>query len=102
MSNQTSFRAVSEKNLETLEQYVPIVAKVHGEHHPEFHKVRKIFDALRQKIKEAGAGKPDLEGEFVALRKITGDYTVPGDTCETYAAVYNKLGEMDKAYHAEA
>ncbi|HHT74147.1 MAG TPA: iron-sulfur cluster repair di-iron protein, ric [Firmicutes bacterium] len=88
------------RNLATLEQYVPIVARVHGGTHPEFHHVRRIFDALNEKIKAEGTNRPDLAAEFSELRKITQDYTVPGDVCETYAAVYNMLAELDEAYHA--
>jgi regulator of cell morphogenesis and NO signaling len=38
--------------------------------------------------------------EFARLREITDDYTVPGDVCETYEAVYGMLADLDKAYHA--
>ena len=37
---------------------------------------------------------------FVKLREITDNYTVPGDVCESYEAVYNMLAELDKAYEA--
>lgn len=42
----------------------------------------------------------NYDEEFVKLREITSNYDVPGDTCETYEAVYQMLGEMDKVYHA--
>lgn len=101
MSASSSFRDVTEKHLKTLEQYVPIVARVHGNHHPEFHEVHQLFNTIQQKIKAAGDMQPDLEEAFTALRSVTGGYAVPGDTCETYEAVYKMLGEMDQAYHAE-
>ena len=41
-----------------------------------------------------------LKEEFVKLREITDNYTVPGDVCESYEAVYNMLAELDKAYEA--
>ena len=86
------------QNLERLEQYVPVVAKVHGGSHPEFHDVKKVFDEVSVKIKNAVSEKPDLEKEFKELREITNNYTVPNDVCESYEAVYNMLGELDKAY----
>jgi regulator of cell morphogenesis and NO signaling len=43
--------------------------------------------------------KPELESEFAELRKITSNYTVPEDVCESYEAVYDMLAELDKAYH---
>ena len=55
MSNQLTFNEVRERHFKTLEQYVPIVARVHGGSHPEFHKVHKLFDAINKKIKEAGS-----------------------------------------------
>ena len=44
--------------------------------------------------------KPDLEEEFEQLRKITNNYAVPSDVCESYETVYRLLSELDKTYHA--
>jgi len=99
MSNQLTFNEAKKTHLKTLKQYVPVVSKVHGGSHPEFHEVHKLFEAINVKIKEAGAKKPELNDEFAELRKITNDYTVPVDVCETYEAVYTMLAEIDKAYH---
>jgi regulator of cell morphogenesis and NO signaling len=87
-------------NFKTLSQYVPIVDRVHGGNHPEFHKVKTVFDTINEKVKLAGSNNPELKEEFVKLREITNNYTVPGDVCETYEAVYNMLEEIDKAYHS--
>lgn len=94
----TRFNEVKKRNFKRLEQYVPIVARVHGGTHPEFHDVRKLFDAINLKIKEAGSDKPVLYDEFRGLRKITDNYTVPEDVCESYEAVYKMLSELDEAY----
>lgn len=92
------FNEALEQNLGRLEQYVPVVARVHGESHPEFHDVKRIFDEVSVKVKKAGSEKPNLDNEFKELREITDNYTVPGDVCESYEAVYNMLEEVDKAY----
>ena len=94
----TTFNKVRERNLPKLEQFVPIVERVHGGSHPEFHAVRNVFDAIREKINGAGGERPDLDDEFKELREITDNYAVPADVCETYEAVYNMLAELDKAY----
>jgi iron-sulfur cluster repair protein YtfE (RIC family) len=94
------FNQVKENQLKTLGQYVPIVARVHGDNHPEFHEVRKVFDLLVKKIKDAGNEKPDLNAELAKLREITQNYTVPDDVCESYEAVYKMLEEVDRAYQA--
>lgn len=86
-------------NLKILEQYVPIVDRVHGETHPVFHQVRSLFEAINSKIKEAGSVTPELTVEFAKLREITGNYVIPEDVCEAYEAVYRMLGELDKAYN---
>lgn len=99
MENTKAFNVAKARHLKTLRQYVPIVARVHGQNHPEFHEVHKLFDAINQKIKDAGARRPELNREFARLREITGNYTVPGGVCETYAAVYSMLAELDRAYH---
>ena len=100
MSKQLTFHQVEETHLKTLAQYVPVVARVHGGNHPEFHEVRKVYEELAKKVKDAGAERPDLKEEFAKLREITDNYTVPGDVCESYEAVYNMLAELDKAYKA--
>lgn len=98
MSKQLTFNEVKDSNFKTLEQYVPVVARVHGGNHPEFHEVRKLFDTINEKTKEAGSEKPELKVEFSKLREITDNYTVPGDVCESFEAVYNMLAEVDEAY----
>ena len=100
MSEILTFKQAKRKYFKTLEQYVPIVARVHGAHHPEFHDVRAQFDALVQKTREAGTETPDLREEFTRIREISNNYEVPDDVCETYEAVYHMLSELDKAYHA--
>ncbi|NMA69397.1 MAG: iron-sulfur cluster repair di-iron protein, ric [Desulfitobacterium sp.] len=97
MAKET-FNEVKEKHFKTLEQFVPIVDRVHGDHHPEFHDVHKLFNSISAKVKEAGSEKPELKEEFEKLREVTDNYTVPADVCESYEAVYKMLSELDKAY----
>jgi len=92
------FNEVKEKHIETLGRYVPIVERVHGEAHPEFYNVRKLFDEINTKLKDAGQERPELEKEFEDLRQVTSNYTIPEGVCESYEAVYNMLAELDKAY----
>lgn len=88
-------------NFKKLELFVPVVDRVHGEHHPEFHDVRKLFDEINGKVKKAKSEKPDLDNEFKKLRVITNNYTVPADVCESYEAVYKMLAEVDEVYQAQ-
>lgn len=100
MTNKQAFNEVKAKHFKTLKQYVPVVARVHGKHHPEFHDVHKLFDAISRKIKESGSRLPELNEEFERLREITKSYTVPDDVCESYEAVYSMLAQLDRAYQA--
>lgn len=90
------FKALMQEHQEKLVMFVPIVARVHGPTHPEFNDVKKEFDLLIQKYK---TNKPALLPHFRSLRKITNNYQVPHDVCETYAAVYEMLSELDQALH---
>lgn len=92
-----NFNEVLSKHLDRLNQYVPIVAKVHGGTHPEFYDVKKQFDKINEKLKVSDS--PDLTKEFEELRRITDNYTVPLDVCESYEAVYKMLEEVDTAYN---
>lgn len=60
--------------------------------------MRKVFDEINIKTKEARTEKPDLDNEFKQLQEITDNYTIPGDVCESYEAIYKMLAELDKAY----
>ena len=99
MENNCMFSEAKAKYLKTLKQYVPIVARVHGKHHPEFFEVQKLFDAISQRIKVSRTEPPALNEEFAKLREITKSYAIPDDVCESYEAVYKMLAELDKAYH---
>ena len=92
------FNEVLERNLEKLELYVPVVARVHGGSHPEFHSVHDLYNKISEKIEKVGTQRPDLDEEFGELRQITENYTVPDDVCESYEAVYHMLSELDEAY----
>lgn len=100
MTEPMDFREAWKANQKNLKLYVPVVERVHGAHHPEFHEVRELFDALTEKAGKAGRGRPQLEETFQSLRRVTGNYTVPGDVCESYEAVYRMLAALDQAYHA--
>ncbi|MFA5586961.1 MAG: iron-sulfur cluster repair di-iron protein, ric [Saccharofermentanales bacterium] len=91
------FKEVLDKHLETLELYVPVVDRVHGVAHPEFHGVRKLFEDIVSMTRNPSPGQ-DYSREFELLRNITNNYAVPCDVCETYEAVYTMLAELDAAY----
>lgn len=86
---------INKNHIDKLSQYVPIVARVHGPHHPEFYEVAKIFDQIKVLANKADA---DLNPQFNNLREITNNYQVPSDVCESYQAVYELLSELDQAY----
>jgi len=95
-----TFNEVKEKHFERLEQFTPIVQRVHGDNHPEFHEVKRLWDHIHEKTQASNSEKPELGDEFKELRQMTDNYTVPGDVCESYEAVYNMLAEVDKAYQS--
>jgi len=100
MTSKIIFYKEQEKNFKTLKQYVPVVARVHGGTHPVFYEVQRHFDAILEKSKDKSIEKSALTEEFITLREITHNYTVPHDVCESYEAVYKLLEELDKAYYA--
>jgi regulator of cell morphogenesis and NO signaling len=51
MSNLT-YSEAKKKHFQTLKQYVPVVERVHGGNHPEFHVVRELLDAIWIKQKK--------------------------------------------------
>lgn len=98
MNINKEFIKIKEKHIEQLNMFVPIVNRVHGKSHPEFNDVKRIFDRLNKKLKN---NEYDLTLEFDELTKITSNYQVPSDVCESYEAVYQMLKELDCAYRNE-
>ncbi|WP_422481481.1 hypothetical protein [Pleomorphochaeta sp. DL1XJH-081] len=98
MSSNISFDQAKDRYLKTLQQYVPVVARVHGGNHPEFHEIRAVFDVLVEKIQQSETDNVQLDQEFSKLREISHNYLVPEDVCESYEAVYRMLEEIDEAY----
>lgn len=95
----SNFKKKTEETFKKLDLFVPTVDRVHGDHHPEFHEVTKLYEAIRAKRKAQDL--PDLGEEFKSLRAITEDYTVPSDVCESYEAVFLMLKEVEKDYFQE-
>lgn len=95
-----TFNEAKKRNFMKLRLFMPIVERVHGENHPEFRDVRKLFNEINVKTKKARSEKPELDNEFKQLRQITDNFKIPSDACESYTAVYNMLAEVDKAYQA--
>lgn len=92
---ENNFNDLKGNHLKILNLYVPTVARVHGNDHPEFIEVEKLYYDLNDLIKN----EEDLKEVFKSLRKITNDYKVPEDTCESYKAVYVMLEELDESYN---
>jgi iron-sulfur cluster repair protein YtfE (RIC family) len=98
MSDQSKFRQLTNELFPILVQYIPVVDRVHGAHHPEFHEVFRLFESIRQKIQTSNLEKLDLNEEFSQLQEITMNYAIPDDVCETYEAVYVMLKQLGAAY----
>ena len=98
MTKAKIFNKDQEKIIKTLRQYVPVVDRVHGDTHPEFHEVRRLFESIDEKSKTSVSEAPVLNDEFAKLRQVTKNYTIPNDVCESYEAVYVMLAELDEAY----
>jgi len=93
------FLELFNKHFKKLESYVPVVARVHGDTHPEFHDVKRVYETIKGKIKEESLESPSLFNELEELRNITDNYKVPDDVCVTYEAVYNMLKEIDDSFN---
>jgi iron-sulfur cluster repair protein YtfE (RIC family) len=85
---------------EKLDLFTKAITRAHGKNHPEAFAVRDLYVVIKERVEEAGPGTLDLDAEFNQLRKITNNYTIPDDVCETYAGTYTMLSEVDHAYHA--
>lgn len=88
------YRKNNKDLFEKIDFYLPKVKKVHGKDHEEIFEVDKIYNSIKENLDNSNYEK--LEDDFINLRKITNDYTVPQDTCETYESVYKILNKLDE------
>jgi regulator of cell morphogenesis and NO signaling len=98
MKEHETFIKDSEGYLKKLEQLIPIVDRVHGGNHPEFHEVRELFGLILNKTNVSKTGKPNIDEEIYKLRELTANYKVPSDVCESYEEVYIMLAKLDEIY----
>ncbi|MBZ6527509.1 iron-sulfur cluster repair di-iron protein, ric [Aerococcaceae bacterium DSM 111021] len=93
-----TFTQYIDTHAEKLDLYTTAITRAHGKNHPEAFDVRDMYVDLKEKTDAAKPNQPDLNSEFTELREITDNYTIPGDVCETFAAVYNMLKEANSIY----
>ncbi|MCQ2507308.1 MAG: iron-sulfur cluster repair di-iron protein, ric [Dorea sp.] len=73
--------------IKELDKILPVVERVHGDHHPELHQVAELYRALKEEAKAE---------TFAKLREVTSNYTVPEDACPTYIKTYHDLKVLDQ------
>lgn len=65
-----------------LDKILPVVVRVHGDHHPELREVGELYSQLK-----AAPGQDVID----RLKTVTQNFTVPEDACPTYAKAYKDL-----------
>lgn len=65
-----------------LDKILPVVVRVHGDHHPELREVGELYTQLK-----AAPGQQVID----RLKAVTRDFAVPEDACPTYAKAYQDL-----------
>lgn len=116
------------KALPKTAELLNVILRVHGKNHPELFEVYSLFGQLKTDLeqhllKEETMLFPDFEdsiankneilhltktiineheaaGEILAkLRKVTKEYSLPEDGCETFAKTYEMLEEIEEDLH---
>ena len=80
---------MKEETMLTLNKILPVVERVHGEHHPELHQVAALYEEFKN---------APSEEIFRKLREVTQNYAVPADACPTYAKTYRLLEALDREH----
>jgi iron-sulfur cluster repair protein YtfE (RIC family) len=97
MSNQY-FLDVFNSHVKRLRLIVPVVTRVHGEHHPELHEIKRLFLELDETIIKSNPKELELFQLFSQLREVSHAYMIFDDACETYEEMLNMLRQIDLAY----
>lgn len=81
---------MNQEIIKELDKILPVVVRVHGEHHPELRQVAELYARLKQ--------NPDVR-TVQELRTVTNHFTAPADACPTFQKTYADLaaltGEMN-------
>lgn len=81
---------MNQEIIRELDKILPVVVRVHGEHHPELRQVAELYARLKQ--------NPDAR-TVQELRTVTNHFTAPADACPTFQKTYADLaaltGEMN-------
>ncbi len=75
--------------------FTPILVRVHGAHHPELTQVHDLTQSIADTL-----DPEQITALFAQLRRVTGDYEVPADGCEAFAATYQALRKADESHAA--
>ncbi|MBS3972153.1 MAG: iron-sulfur cluster repair di-iron protein, ric [Erysipelotrichia bacterium] len=97
MSNRYFFD-VFNTSIKRLRLIVPVVTRVHGEHHPELHEIKSLFLELDETTIKSLPNELELFHLFSQLRDVSHHYLVPDDACETYEEMLVMLKKLDLAY----
>lgn len=93
-----NFPEQTKELVETLERYLPIVARVHGEHHAEIVKLQRVLESMLPTLHGEEGASSSLSHDFERLRALTANYAVPDDVCESYELVFTLLEKVERAY----
>ena len=76
---------MNQEIIKELDKILPVVVRVHGEHHPELAQVAALYARLRQ--------NPDAQ-TAQELRAVTNHFTAPADACPTFQKTYADLAAL--------
>lgn len=85
-------KTFNSENIEILNKYLPVVIRVHSDIHPELNEVLSLYQEMMQDDKSLEE-KQELSKK---LAKVTNNFTIPADACETYAKSYQLLADLNK------
>jgi len=73
---------MNQEIVKELDKILPVVVRVHGDHHPELREVGELYTQLK--------AAPNAE-VIARLKAVTRNFAVPEDACPTYAKAYRDL-----------
>lgn len=76
---------MNQEIIKQLDKILPVVVRVHGEHHPELERVAELYARLRQ--------TPDAQ-TAQELCDVTDCFTAPADACPTFQRAYANLAAL--------
>ena len=84
---------------EEEEEFFPAIKRVHGARKAGSTPAAKDIETIMTSLRKLRHEHEVIGDAIHAIRRLTKEYSIPGDVCNTFVVTYNKLKEFEDDLH---